>query len=120
MIDHISLRVTDFARAKAFYVAALAPLGYTALMEFPGMLGLGIDGKPDFWLTEAPATTPTHIAFRARSRALVKAFHDAAIAAGGKDNGAPGPRKEYHPNYFGAFVSDPDGHNIEAVVHTTE
>jgi catechol 2,3-dioxygenase-like lactoylglutathione lyase family enzyme len=120
MIDHISLRVTDFARSKKFYEQALAPLGYKAVMEFPNMVGMGVDGKPDFWITQTPTTTPTHIAFLARDRKAVHAFHEAALKAGGKDNGPPGARKEYHPNYYGSFVLDPDGHNIEAVIHKPE
>jgi catechol 2,3-dioxygenase-like lactoylglutathione lyase family enzyme len=120
MLDHISLRVTNLARARKFYEAALKPLGYSAIMEFPGAVGLGFEGKPDLWITESASTTPTHIAFVARSRKVVDEFHAAALAAGGKDNGPPGLRKEYHPNYYGAFVYDPDGHNIEAVIHKPE
>jgi catechol 2,3-dioxygenase-like lactoylglutathione lyase family enzyme len=123
MIDHISLRVTDFQRAKAFYAKALAPLGYTVLMEFPeapDVAGLGAGGKPDLWITQVPSTTTVHIAFLAKDRATVDAFHAAAIAAGGTDFGAPGPRPIYHPGYYGAFVLDPDGHNIEACVHKPE
>jgi catechol 2,3-dioxygenase-like lactoylglutathione lyase family enzyme len=120
-LDHIGLTVTDFAAAKAFYGAALKPLGITLLMEFPGAAGLGADGKPFFWLTGGAKTTPhVHIAFAAESRAKVDAFYKAAIAAGGKDNGPPGIRADYHPNYYGAFVLDADGHNIEAVCHKPE
>lgn len=117
MIDHLSLRVRDLDKSKAFYAAALAPLGYTVMMEFPGVAGLGEGGKPDFWIGGGPAGEPTHIAFRAASRELVDAFHKAALAAGAKDNGAPGVRPQYHPAYYGAFVLDPDGNNIEAVHH---
>jgi catechol 2,3-dioxygenase-like lactoylglutathione lyase family enzyme len=117
MIDHISLRVTNLERAKAFYLKALAPLGYTVYMEFPEGLGLAVAGKPDFWITQVESTTTVHVAFLARDRATVDAFHAAALAAGGKDFGMPGVREMYHPTYYGAFVLDPDGHNIEACVH---
>lgn len=116
MLDHISLRVQDHSRAVAFYRAALAPLGYRVLMEFPGAAGLGA-GMPDFWLmaTEHPLN-PTHVAFSA-DRATVDAFHAAALAAGGTDNGPPGLRADYHPHYYGAFVRDPEGNNVEVVCH---
>ncbi len=122
MIDHVSLRVSDFERSMAFYRRALAPLGYAVIVEFPGAAGMGVDGKPDFWVTKAEGTpvTTTHLAFLARDRKTVDAFFEAAVAAGGKDNGAPGPRAIYHPGYYGAFVLDPDGHNIEAVIHKPE
>jgi catechol 2,3-dioxygenase-like lactoylglutathione lyase family enzyme len=117
MIDHISLRVTDLARALAFYRAALAPLGYKVMLEFPDAVGLGDGRKADFWITRSDQTiNPTHIAFSAR-REAVDAFHTAALGAGGSDNGPPGPRPEYHPHYFGAFVRDPEGNNVEAVCH---
>ncbi len=127
-VDHISLSVSDFAKAKAFYAAALKPLGITVLMEFPKAVtrtfdtaGLGSNGKPFFWLADAGKTTPPiHIAFLANSRAEVDAFYRAAIAAGGKDNGPPGLRIMYHPTYYGAFVIDADGHNVEAVCHKPE
>ena len=114
MLDHISLRVQDHPRAVAFYRAALAPLGYRVLMEYPGAAGLGAD-MPDFWLmsTEQPIN-PTHVAFSA-DRATVDAFHAAALAAGGSDNGQPGLRADYHPHYYGAFVRDPEGNNVEVV-----
>jgi catechol 2,3-dioxygenase-like lactoylglutathione lyase family enzyme len=117
MLDHISLRVQDHPRAVAFYRAALAPLGYRVLMEYPGAAGLGA-GMPDFWLmtTEQPIN-PTHVAFSAR-RAAVDAFHAAALAAGGTDNGSPGLRADYHPHYYGAFVRDPEGNNVEVVCHS--
>lgn len=118
MIDHISLVVRDYAVSKRFYEAALVPLGYRALMEFGEVCGLGEEGKPDFWIGKGEVGRPVHIAFSARDRATVDAFYQAAIAAGGKDNGAPGVRAQYHPNYYGAFVLDPDGNNIEAVCHT--
>jgi catechol 2,3-dioxygenase-like lactoylglutathione lyase family enzyme len=118
MIDHVGLQVSDAARSRAFYVAALAPLGYALLMEWQDHAGFGIAPKPDFWIGQGPANAPpVHVAFRAQTRAQVDAFHRAAIAAGGRDNGAPGLRPHYHPHYYGAFVLDPDGHNIEAVCH---
>ncbi|WP_213958482.1 VOC family protein [Variovorax sp. dw_954] len=125
MIDHTGLTVSDFARSKAFYTEALAPIGYALLMEVPASLsghgdnaGFGVAPKPDFWIAAGTANVPPiHIAFRVDTRAQVDAFHAAALAAGGKDNGAPGLRPHYHPNYYGAFVRDPDGHNIEAVCH---
>jgi catechol 2,3-dioxygenase-like lactoylglutathione lyase family enzyme len=119
MIDHSGVSVSDVARSKAFYRAALAPLGYTMLMEFEQFAGFGVAPKPDFWIgQDKPNVPPIHIAFRAESRAQVDAFYRAAMGAGGKDNGAPGLRPQYHPDYYGAFVLDPDGHNIEAVCHT--
>src|SRR5688572_1159415 len=126
MIDHTGLAVTDYEKSKQFYSRALAPLGYRMMMELPreitrgiGVCGFGVPPKPDFWLHEHESANkpPIHVAFRADSRALVDAFYKAALAAGGRDNGPPGPRPRYHPNYYGAFVLDPDGHNIEAVCH---
>ncbi len=118
MIDHMTLTVRDLARSKAFYSGALAPLGYRVLMEFDGMCGLGAAGKPDFWLKEGnPPTTPQHIAFTAGRRTEVDAFHAAAIAAGGRDNGPPGVRPDYHASYYAAFAFDPEDHNIEVVNH---
>ena len=126
MIDHISIQVADYDKARAFYAKALAPLGYKVMMEFtreqipqlasPKVGGLGED-KPDFWLSEAPPSTPQHLAFRAKTRAQVDAFYKAAIAAGAQDNGPPGIREQYHPHYYGAFVIDIGGHNLEAVCH---
>ena len=117
MIDHTGLYVSSIAKSKAFYAAALAPLGYTLLMEFEESAGFGVAPKPDFWIGEgAPNVPPVHIAFRAATRAEVDEFHRAALAAGGRDNGAPGERP-YHPGYYAAFVLDPDGNNIEAVHH---
>jgi catechol 2,3-dioxygenase-like lactoylglutathione lyase family enzyme len=125
ILDHIGLSVSDYARARSFYEQALAPLGISVMMEvtkeesggYEGC-GLGRDGKPSFWLSAGAKTTPhVHVAFAAEDRAAVDAFYAAAIAAGGKDNGPPGIRAHYHPNYYGAFVLDPDGHNIEAVCH---
>ena len=117
MIDHVTLRVRDLAASKAFYLAALAPLGYKLGMEFPDGAGLGAGGKLDFWLVQDPESRPQHLAFSASDRAGVGAFHAAALAAGGSDNGPPGLRLDYHPNYFAAFVLDPSGHNLEAVCH---
>jgi len=116
MIDHLKLRVADPAVSRAFYEAALAPLGYRVLLEpAPGVVGMGKD-RPDFWLAEGPSTT-CHVAFRADSEQEVQRFHSAALLAGGTDNGEPGPRPHYHQNYYGAFVLDPDGNNVEAVYH---
>jgi len=125
MIDHMSLPVSDYARSKAFYLKALAPLGYGIAMEVTpeqsggaSYVGFGNDRKPYFWL--APSEVPQshiHVAFVAKDRAAVDALYRAALAAGGKDNGAPGLRAHYHPSYYGAFVLDPDGHNVEAVCH---
>ncbi|HTJ45034.1 MAG TPA: VOC family protein [Kofleriaceae bacterium] len=117
MIDHIGIEITDLARSKAFYLKALAPLGYECLMEWQTFAGFGVKPKPDFWIGLGAADKKIHVAFRASSRSIVKAFYDAAIAAGGKDNGPPGVRPHYHEHYYGAFVLDPDGHNIEAVCH---
>lgn len=129
MIDHTGITVTDYAASKAFYVRALEPIGYTLLLEFPAAVtghtdvaGFGEAPKPDFWIAQAtpekPAhSVPMHFAFRAASRAQVDAFYAAALQAGGTDNGAPGIRAHYHPDYYGAFVLDPDGHNIEVVCH---
>jgi catechol 2,3-dioxygenase-like lactoylglutathione lyase family enzyme len=117
MLDHISLRVVDYDKAVAFYKAALAPIGYELVMEFPGFAGLGEKGKPDLWITKTDKQThATHVAFRA-DRSKVDAFHAAALAAGGADEGAPGPRTQYHPNYYSAFVLDPEGNNVEVVCH---
>jgi catechol 2,3-dioxygenase-like lactoylglutathione lyase family enzyme len=127
MIDHIGFPVSDYERAKSFYLKALAPLGYSLVMEVSQQGGdqpaggFGADGKPDFWIGgEGGLNKPLHVAIVASDRATVDAFHSAAIAAGGRDNGAPGIRAHYHPNYYGAFVLDPDGHNIEAVYHAPE
>ena len=125
MLDHIGLRVADVERARAFYNKALAPLGITIVMEVTAeqtgsnaYLGYGEGSKPYFWLGQnAPTTSGLHVAFATDSRAKVDAFYKAAMAAGGKDNGPPGVRAHYHPTYYGAFVLDPDGHNIEAVCH---
>lgn len=124
MIDHIGFPVSDYARSKAFYEKALAPLGYTLIMEVrqsendSPAAGFGENGKPDFWIGgEGGLERPLHVAILAKDRATVDAFYSAALAAGGRDNGAPGLRPHYHPTYYGAFVRDPDGHNVEAVCH---
>ena len=127
MIDHLSVVVSDYARSKAFYLQALAPTGHSRLTEqratSTGRESSGFchpDGS-DFWISQGDAISPPiHVAFRVSSRAAVDAFYEAAIAAGGRDNGAPGLRLHYHANYYGAFVLDPDGHNIEAVCHEAE
>jgi catechol 2,3-dioxygenase-like lactoylglutathione lyase family enzyme len=119
-IDHVGLVVADLDRARAFYTAALAPFGIRVLMEVTqggGHVGFG-DMRPFFWISGgAGKSGGTHVAFAAASRALVDAFHQAALTAGGTDNGAPGLRPHYHPSYYGAFVLDLDGHNTEAVCH---
>ena len=128
MIDHIGFPVSDYDRAKAFYATALAPLDYALVIEVTQeqsgefqAAGFGAGGKPDFWIGgEGGLGKPVHIAIVAKDRAAVDAFYKAAIAAGGQDNGPPGIRAHYHPNYYGAFVRDPDGHNIEAVCHAPE
>ena len=119
--DHIGFSVTDFEKSKAFYTKALAPLGIGVVMEGPGWAMVGNSSKPELWFgTHGKVPGPIHIAFAAANRAQVRAFYEAAIAAGGKDNGGPGIRAQYHPNYYGAFVFDPDGHNVEAVCHLSE
>jgi catechol 2,3-dioxygenase-like lactoylglutathione lyase family enzyme len=120
MIDHVGFDVADLQKSRAFYLQALAPLGYGVVMEWEKWVGFGAEGKPDFWIVgNGKATTPhLHVAFRAKSRSDVDAFYTAALKAGASDNGAPGVREHYHPNYYGAFVIGPDGHNIEAVCHT--
>lgn len=128
MLDHVGLSVTNYEKSKAFYEAALAPLGYAPLMVVPkehtggiGVCGFGVAPKPDFWIDGAGRPSPKlHVSFRADTRGAVDAFHTAAMKAGGRDNGGPALRPHYHPNYYGAFVFDPDGHNIEAVCHTPE
>jgi catechol 2,3-dioxygenase-like lactoylglutathione lyase family enzyme len=118
MIDHTSIKASDFDKSRAFYEAALAPLGYEVVMEFEGALGMGSGGFPDFWLGVGGPSEKVHIAFRG-NRAAVDAFYEAAMKAGGRDNGPPGLR-DYHPNYYAAFALDPDGNNIEAVCHQPE
>ena len=136
MLDHVNLRVADYDRSKAFYEAALAPLGYTLAMESPSGAGFRKEFIPDFWIKQGeptvfgaradPAEFPgcggpaVHVAFASDDRRTVDAFYSAALAAGARDNGAPGLRVNYHPNYYSAFVLDPDGYNIEAVCHKAE
>jgi catechol 2,3-dioxygenase-like lactoylglutathione lyase family enzyme len=125
MIDHIGLAVKDMDRAKAFYIGALKPLGLGVIMEVTAEetggdahAGFGANDKPFFWIgTGNKPRGGAHVAFAAQTRAEVDAFYRAALAAGGRDNGAPGPRPHYHKHYYGAFVFDPDGNNIEAVCH---
>jgi catechol 2,3-dioxygenase-like lactoylglutathione lyase family enzyme len=124
VIDHVGFPVSDYARAKAFYAEALAPLGYTLIMEVQQTdndqpaAGFGRDGKPDFWIGgEGGLNRPLHVAIATTDRSAVDTFHKAALAAGGRDNGPPGVRPHYHANYYAAFVRDPDGHNVEAVCH---
>ncbi|MFE8599355.1 VOC family protein [Archangium violaceum] len=118
MLDHIMLRVRDYAASKRFYDAVLGTLGYRMLLEFPEAGGYGDDLKPYFWIGHSPDPHPRiHIAFMAKDRAAVDAFHAKALQMGARDDGAPGLRPDYHPDYYGAFVIDPDGHNIEAVYH---
>jgi catechol 2,3-dioxygenase-like lactoylglutathione lyase family enzyme len=120
MIDHTGVIVGSFEASRRFYAAALTPLGYELLLEFhTSVAGFGEPGKPDFWIAQGEPNTPRiHVAFRADTRREVDAFYDAALGAGARDNGAPGLRAQYHPDYYGAFVLDPDGHNIEAVCHS--
>jgi catechol 2,3-dioxygenase-like lactoylglutathione lyase family enzyme len=132
MLDHMTLRVSDYAKSRAFYAAALAPLAYTLMADFEHdgakIAGFGwsrSDGrqKVDWWIVQTPASAglavsgPTHLALVAKDRSVVDAFYRAALGAGGKDNGGPGLRPHYHADYYGAFVLDPDGNNIEAVCH---
>ncbi len=115
MIDHVTIRVSNLQRSKAFYDRALTPLGLSCLSEGDGYCGYGVD-RPEFWITQEPdSETRVHVAFRASTQEMVHAFHEAARAAGGTDHGGPGPRPEYHERYYGAFVLDPDGNNIEGV-----
>jgi len=121
MLDHIGIEVSDLDRSKAFYAAALAPLGYSLAHAFEGGAGFGSgEGIPDFWIAAGAPKTGTHVAFTVQTRDAVHTFHEAGLAAGGTDNGAPGPRPQYTPTYYAAYVHDPDGHNIEAVCHLEE
>jgi catechol 2,3-dioxygenase-like lactoylglutathione lyase family enzyme len=118
IIDHIGLAVSDYERSRKFFTQALAPLGIHLVMEVEGWAGFGRAGKPEFWFgRHTEAQRPMHLAFVAENRAQVRGFYEAAIAAGAQDNGPPGIREIYHPNYYGAFVIGPDGHNVEAVCH---
>jgi catechol 2,3-dioxygenase-like lactoylglutathione lyase family enzyme len=114
MIAHTSLHISDYPRAKRFYLKVLEPLGYKNNMEFGDSAGFNDGKNTDFWISRSDRVVPTHLAFEAKSAAQVKAFHKAALAAGAKDNGGPGYR-DYSPGYYAAFAYDPDGHNIEAV-----
>src|SRR3954452_17296858 len=129
MIDHVGFAVADYVKSNRFYEQALAPLGYSLIKEVgrehteshAPAAGFGADGKPDFWIGgEGKLDKPLHVAIVANDRATVDAFYRVALAAGAKDNGGPGLRPHYHPNYYAAFVLDPDGHNIEAVCHRPE
>jgi catechol 2,3-dioxygenase-like lactoylglutathione lyase family enzyme len=122
MLDHVGVEVSDYERSKAFYSEALRPLGLELLMEpvpSAGGFGLPAEQKPFFWISERgrPPVSGAHVAFEAPSTDVVDAFHAAALAAGAQDNGEPGKREIYHPHYYGAFVLDPDGNNVEAVFH---
>ena len=130
MLDHVEFYVHELSASETFFTAALAPLGYTILARLPPgtggpgeVIGYGTAGRPHFWITpvnpQHPASGPFHLAFTADSKEAVNSFYQAALAAGGKDNGPPGPRPYYSPNYYGAFVLDPDGNNMEAVHFTT-
>jgi catechol 2,3-dioxygenase-like lactoylglutathione lyase family enzyme len=120
MFDHIQLKVKDLKSSQRFYTAALAPLGFTLEYEGDEMIGFGPKGAPALWLGQGESRGPVHIAFAAKDRAAVRAFYAAALPAGGKDNGEPGLRPKYSANYYGGFVKDPDGNNIEAVCHQEE
>lgn len=118
MFDHIVIGISSLKNSQSFYLPSLLPLDVQLAMEVPGSIGLGRGGKPSFWLSEKPEKpVPLHIAITAQTRDEVDAFYAAAMAAGGRDNGAPGLRPHYHAHYYAAFVLDPDGHNIEAVCH---
>jgi len=120
MFDHVGLNVTDYQASRAFYEQALAPLGYRVVTAFEEWkaAGFGTTDKPEFWISQRdPVATGTHVAFRCEDRATVDAFHQAALAAGGRDNGTPGVREHYHASYYGAFALDPDSNNVEAVCH---
>jgi catechol 2,3-dioxygenase-like lactoylglutathione lyase family enzyme len=121
IIDHLGFQVTSFTRSRDFFVAALKPLGMGIIMQGEGWVMIGREGEGAIWLGSfGPITSPIHVAFSAANREQVRQFHATALAAGGKDNGAPGIRDQYHPNYYAAFVIAPDGHNIEAVCHRPE
>jgi catechol 2,3-dioxygenase-like lactoylglutathione lyase family enzyme len=120
MLDHLAIGVRYLAASKAFYEAALAPLGFAVVMEFDGAVALGPPARPIFWLRDREPTAALHLAFQADTRDAVDAFHAVGLASGGVDNGGPGPRPQYHPHYYGAFLYDPDGNNAEAVCHTPQ
>jgi catechol 2,3-dioxygenase-like lactoylglutathione lyase family enzyme len=128
MIDHTGVSASDFEKSKTFYTQTLSAIGYALLLEFPASVtghtdvaGYGEPPKADFWVSKGePNRPPAHVAFRVSHRAMVDAFYKAALAASGRDNGAPGTRPHYHEHYYSAFVLDPDGNNIEAVCHSPE
>jgi catechol 2,3-dioxygenase-like lactoylglutathione lyase family enzyme len=121
MFDHIGFNVSDVKKSKAFYLAALSPLGHSLLGEGEKWAVIGSEDGARLWIGEAgTAASPIHIAWTADTRAGVDAFHAAALAAGGRDNGAPGLRAHYDPTYYAAFILDPDGHNVEAVCHAPD
>ena len=121
MIEHVSLRCRSSRKSRKFYEAALQPLGYECDMEHGEAFGFkDAKGRHDFWVTKGKVGTPTHICFLAKNKKQIDQFHAAALKSGGKDNGAPGLRPQYHANYYAAFVIGPDGHNIEVVCHATE
>lgn len=123
MIDHLGFNVADFPKSRAFYVAALAPLGIGVVMEGDGWAMVGEPGKPQFWFGlggKPPSAGDLHLAFTAQNRAQVRSFYEAGLRTGGRDNGAPGIRAHYHADYYAAFLFDPDGLNIEAVCHAAE
>jgi catechol 2,3-dioxygenase-like lactoylglutathione lyase family enzyme len=123
VLDHIYVNVSDYERSRGFYEKALAPLGVSLVFERePNTAAFGREGRPQFFITDQrkPTTENLHVAFSCPDRATVDAFHAAALEAGGTDNGAPGVREIYHPAYYGAYVLDPDGNNIEACCHTPE
>jgi catechol 2,3-dioxygenase-like lactoylglutathione lyase family enzyme len=116
MLDHLYVGVSDLERSAAFYAGALKPLGIAEVFRRPGEVAFGVQGRPFFFIRAGGGREPVHVAFTAPDRPTVDRFHAAGLAAGGPDNGPPGPR-EYHPTYYGAFVLDPDEHNVEAVCH---
>jgi len=126
MLDHLGISVRNHAQSRSFYLKALEPLGISVVMEVgkeesgapSDHTGFGSNGKPYFWITEGATGSGMHLAFVAQTRKQVDDFYRQALAAGAKDNGAPGIRAHYHPNYYGAFVIDPNGVNLEAVCHT--
>jgi catechol 2,3-dioxygenase-like lactoylglutathione lyase family enzyme len=118
VLDHVGIRVADFEQSKRFFAQALSPLGYELIREpSASAAGFGRQGKPEFWIHQGDRGQPVHIAFAASERASVDAFHEEALAAGGRNNGGPGLRPQYHQSYYAAYVFDPDGNNIEAVCH---
>jgi catechol 2,3-dioxygenase-like lactoylglutathione lyase family enzyme len=121
ILDHLGLQVRDFSRSRAFYQAALAPLGIVIVEQSDSYAGFNVpSGRGGFWIAVGDPPGPVHVAFAAKDHGQVRAFYEAALAAGGHDNGPPGLRPQYHPDYYGAFIRDPDGHNIEAVCRTPE